>query len=170
MLTLRCVSGRRGVAALGVLGALAAPTAAEAVPRLSAVQVAPNVPGKLSRTSGFAPITCTATGPVTATFTSSEGGTLYAAITDGAFLRPGNTGIGRATIRRGPNTIDLAQLTPVSNGPRPFYDGPLRWSRTLVGETAGPVRVGWKVILLPTDRFGLPGGVVNRAVQVTCTF
>ncbi len=58
----------------------------------------------------------------------------------------------------------------MSNGPRDLYDGPLRWSRELVGETAGPVTVRWKVILIPTDRFGLPGSVVTRSVQVTCTF
>ncbi len=170
MTTLSTTPPRRIAASVLLLCAVAAPSAADAAPRISGLAVPPELAGKLSRSSGSAPIICTATGPVTATFTSNEAGTLTAVITDGALLRLNNTGIGRVAIRRGANTVDLAQLRTVFNGPSFLYNGPLRFSRQVAGETAGPVAQTWRVSLIATDRFGRPGTVANRSVRVTCVF
>lgn len=161
---------RRAVATLAITGALALSAPADAAPRLNGLTVPAAAEGRLTRMSGNAPIACTATQPIPATFTSRTAGTLYAVISDGALLNLANTGAGRAAIRAGANTVDLANLRAVFNGPRAFYSGPLMFSRSLSGEVSGPVTVNWKVTLIATDRFGLPGAQASRTVRVTCNW
>lgn len=151
-------------AALTTAFALAAP-AAEAAPRLGSLTVPSSVAGDFTRPSGSADPTCAARGPVSATFSSGTAGALYVIVARGTTV-----GVGRAPIRSGAIAVDLLRLTPLFNGPGIGYAGPLRLGAVVPGEPTGPFTTTWRLTLVPTDRFGVPGAPATRSIRVTCTW
>lgn len=139
--------------------ALAAP-AADAAPRLSAVQLAQTVPGTIYG-GGLSPgpSWCeprTADGRLPLRFTASKSGTVFGSVTSSQGLTLGGAPplqIVAWRMRQGANEIDL--LSPAAR------------LSLRVGD-AYPITVTFTFYLVPVDGRGSPGPLVVKRIRIAC--